>query len=65
MRTSRKIEVEYQITWQIELEADNVKEAVLLALQIQRDPNSMATHFHVRDPMGEQIEVDLLNRSLD
>lgn len=65
MRTSRKIEVEYQITWQIELEAENVQEAVLLAIEIQRDTNSLATHFHVVDPLGEQIEVDLMNRSLD
>ena len=55
--------MEYKITWKIEVDAENFEEAVLLALSIQRDPNSIATHFHVRNQIGEKREVDLLDHS--
>lgn len=40
---------EYLVEWTIELEADSPEEAARLALAIQRDPNSTATVFYVRE----------------
>mgnify|MGYP003679283551 CR=1 FL=1 len=39
--------MEYHVTWEIELTADSVEEAISIALEIQRDPGSLATHFEV------------------
>ena len=39
--------MEYHVVWKIELTADSVEEAVSIALEIQRDPDSLATHFEV------------------
>lgn len=38
---------QYLVTWQIEITADTEQEAAKRALEIQRDPNSMATIFQV------------------
>jgi hypothetical protein len=54
----RKNDVEYHITWKIEVEAESFEEAVKLALEIQRDPNSIATQFEVRDASGTIRELD-------
>jgi hypothetical protein len=54
----RKNDVEYHITWKIEVEAESCEEAVKLALEIQRDPNSIATQFEVRDASGTIRELD-------
>lgn len=40
---------EYRVIWEIDIEADNLKEAVREALRIQRDPESTATIFKVTD----------------
>ena len=38
---------EYKVTWEIELEATSAQEAANLALEIHRDPDSLATTFWV------------------
>ena len=50
---------EYYIEWRIELEADSPEEAARAALKIQRDPESIATVFHVIAEGGEDTVVDL------
>jgi hypothetical protein len=40
----------YKVTWVLEeIEADSAEEAAKIALEIQRDHNSMATEFIVKD----------------
>ena len=54
----------YQVSWVIDIEADSPEEAALRALAIQRDPNSTALVFEIRDDCGGYIErVDLDNES--
>ena len=40
--------MEYKVIWEIEIEADNEKEAAIKARQIQQDPESTATIFKVK-----------------
>jgi hypothetical protein len=40
----------YKVTWTIDVEADTPEKAAIQALQIQRDPNSIATVFQVLTP---------------
>lgn len=54
-----KPEQEYQVKWEIELSATSHKEAAELALNIQKDPNSIATEFVVTDKSGHVKNVDL------
>lgn len=51
----------YLVTWEIDVEANSPQEAAKLALAIQRDPESTATFFGVRDVDGKPktIYVDL------
>ena len=51
--------MEYVVTWIIELDAESPEEAAKLALEIQRDTNSIATHFIVRDKYRNETEVEL------
>ncbi len=51
--------MEYYIEWRIEIEAGSPEEAARKALAIQRDPQSIATAFHVYDPDGEPLVIDL------
>jgi hypothetical protein len=39
----------YRVTWEIDLDADSHREAAELALNIHRDPDSIATNFTVTD----------------
>jgi len=39
----------YRVTWVIELDAESPVKAAELALEIQRDPESIATVFDVQD----------------
>jgi hypothetical protein len=39
----------FRVFWEIELEANTAKEAAERALEIQRDPESIATAFRVMD----------------
>lgn len=50
---------EYYIEWRIELDADNPTDAARKALAIQRDPESIATVFHIIDEDGEESVIDL------
>lgn len=50
---------EYYVEWRIDIAATSPREAAEYALAIQRDPDSIATVFHVFTPEGE-VEVDLL-----
>ena len=45
----------YKVTWEIDLEADSPEEAARLALEIHRDPESIATTF---DISAHHEEVD-------
>ena len=38
---------EFLVTWQIDIEADNAKEAAEKALEIMKDPESIATVFEI------------------
>lgn len=38
---------EYHVFWEIDVEAENEKDAAKIALEIQKDPESIATIFHV------------------
>lgn len=39
----------FLVTWTIDIEAESFEEAAIEALRIQRDPESEATHFVVKD----------------
>lgn len=52
-------EQEFTITWQIQLYADNPKQAAILALEIIRDSSSIATVFSVEDNYGNKIDIDV------
>jgi len=49
--------MECHVTWKIDIEAKSFKDAAKIAQQIQRDPNSLATHFIVECESGERMEV--------
>ncbi len=46
--------MEYHVVWEIDLTAESAKDAAEIALKIQRDPYSMATHFTVV-PMPDEL----------
>ena len=51
---------EYTVTWTIELDAESPADAARQALAIQRDPESIATFFTVRNNEGgTSHDVDL------
>ena len=39
----------YVVTWTIDIEADSAEDAAKAALEIHRDPTSIATCFEVKD----------------
>lgn len=49
---------QYQVTWVIDIEADSPTEAARQALEIQQDPESIATVFEVSGG-GSTVLVDL------
>ncbi len=49
----------YCISWNIDIEAETPREAAEEALKVQRDPESMATVFEVRDKTGNITTIDL------
>lgn len=57
--------MEYHVTWTIDLDAHTFEDAVLIALDIQRDPNSIATHFQVKNKAGEVRELSVSDRPKD
>ena len=52
---------EYNIIWQIELDAESVEEAAFKALMINRDSDSIAVVYEVTDKFGITTVVDLDN----
>lgn len=50
---------EYHVQWEIEICADSAEDAARKALEIQRDPNSLATVFRVADLKKGWIDIDL------
>ena len=48
----------FHVTWDIDVEADSAQEAAVLAADMQRDPESIATIYSVRDPLGRQQSFD-------
>jgi len=53
-------EKNYSVMWEIELDASSPREAAIMALQIQRDTQSLATCFSVlKTDTGKYTFVDL------
>ena len=50
---------EYRVIWQIDVNAHSPEEAALKALMIQRDRDSTAVVFEVRDQYMHRTTVDL------
>jgi hypothetical protein len=50
--------LEYHVTWSIDIDAESFGEAAQLALDIQRDTNSIASHFVIKDATGAIRELD-------
>lgn len=57
--TEKGANSEFQVTWTIDIDAESFEDAVRIALEIQRYPNSLATHFQVRDATGAIRELDI------
>ncbi len=53
----------YHITWEIDIDAETPREAAEQALEIQRDANSLATVFSVKefDSDDDATQIDLLD----
>lgn len=49
----------YLVTWIIDIEADTPRDAAQKALEIQRDPESIATVFEVKGRAMEAVSIDL------
>jgi hypothetical protein len=49
----------YRVRWDINIDAETPREAAERALEIQRDPESIALVFGVRDPRGQEQTIDL------
>lgn len=50
---------QYYVSWHIDVEADSFEEAAINALEIQRDPNSLATIFTVKnETTGDSRTID-------
>lgn len=50
---------EYLVQWEIDLIAETPEAAAAKALDIQRDPDSLATVFDVTNEDGRTVRVDL------
>ncbi len=51
----------YTVTWTVDIDASCADEAATKALEMQRDPESIATVFEVRPFKEPPITVDLAN----
>lgn len=50
----------YKVYWVIDVEADSTEDAAIQAQEIQRDPESTATFFHVRNvTQGDNYRIEL------
>ena len=52
----------YHVKWEMEIEASDPVEAAIKALEIHRDPNSVATHFTVTSVEGMVHEIDVAEK---
>ena len=50
---------EFQVTWTIDIDAESFEDAIRIAMEIQRYPNSIATHFEVKDAAGTIRELNI------
>ena len=55
----------YKVTWLIDVDADSSHGAARQALEIMRDPTSIATVFTVMDDQGNSVDVDLMEEGRD
>jgi hypothetical protein len=53
----------YRVVWEIDIDAESFEEAARKALDIQRDPVSIATCFVMTDEKGDRCSVDLDDKS--
>lgn len=53
----------YYVTWSIEVDATSPEVAAEMALEIQRDPESIATVFMVYDENGAEVRIDAAKRA--
>ena len=53
---------EYRVRWEIDIDAENPREAAIRALKVQRDASSGATYFEVTDQEGTVKAVDIDGR---
>ncbi len=53
-----------RVRWEIDVDARTAREAARKALEIQRDPGSIATVFDVQHK-GKTVRVDLLSEQRD
>jgi len=51
--------MQYRIVWKIDLDAESFVDAASQALDIQRDPASIAKCFMVTDENGTRQKIDL------
>jgi len=49
----------YRVVWEIDIDAESFEDAARKALDIQRDPESIATCFVITDDHGNRLDVDL------
>ena len=49
----------YRVYWAIDIEAENHEDAARQALEIQRDPDSIANVFDVIQRSGVSMQIDL------
>ena len=53
----------YRVVWEIDIDAESFEDAARKALDIQRDPESIATCFVITDDHGNRRDVDLDDKS--
>ncbi len=56
---------EYKVTWVIDLDADDPWQAAERALEIHRNPASIATVFTCQTDGLEPVEIDLTEGTVD
>jgi hypothetical protein len=47
----------YRVTWTIDVDEESFEDAAKRALEIHRNPESIATHFIVEDSAGNKHEI--------
>ncbi len=55
----------YRVTWEIDIPAGSPKTAAKRALEIQRNPDSVATVFDVVSPRGKGKRIDLTENTVE